>query len=133
MNPIRNSQASHSCRDKIFVFCWSHLYIYNGSNNKRESPTNKSKTRSFLLECGGKIVEACCNKFYSTVENYGYKYKTLPRRTDFKTTPLFCLSYTDVLMKQRRCFKEVPAKHQRDGGKRVDCRRLFKRDIFCYY
>ena len=32
------------------------------------------------------------------------------RRTRFKTTPLFCLSYTDVLMKQRRCFKEVPAK-----------------------
>ena len=36
-----------------------------------------------------------------------------PRRTDFKTTALFCLSYTDVLMKQRRCFKLVPAKHQR--------------------
>ena len=55
-----------------------------------------------------------------------------PRRTDLETTPLFCLSYTDVLMKQRRCFKEVPAKHQRGGGKRVDCRRLFKRDIFCW-
>ena len=25
----------------------------------------------------------------------------------------FCLSYTDVLMKQRRCFKLVPAKHRR--------------------
>ena len=50
-----------------------------------------------------------------------------PRRTDFKTTALFCSSYTDVLMKQRRCFKLVPAKHQRGAGKRVDCRRLFKR------
>ena len=54
------------------------------------------------------------------------------RRTRFKTTPLFCLSYTDVLMKQRRCFKEVPAKHQRGGTKRVDCRRQFKRNIFCW-
>ena len=53
------------------------------------------------------------------------------RRTRFKTTPLFCLSYTDVFTKQRRCFKEVPAKQQRGGTKRVLCRRQFKRDIFC--
>jgi hypothetical protein len=32
-------------------------------------------------------------------------------------------------MKQRRCFKLVPAKHQRGGGKRVDCRRQFKKGV----
>jgi len=30
----------------------------------------------------------------------------LRQRTRLETTPLFCSSYTDVLMKQRRCFKE---------------------------
>ena len=54
-------------------------------------------------------------------------------RTRFKTTPMFCHSYTDVLMKQRRCFKEAAAKHQRGGGKRVVCRHQFKRGCRGYY
>ena len=36
--------------------------------------------------------------------------------TRFKTTPMFCHSYTDVLMKQRRCFKEAAAKGWIAGG-----------------
>ena len=47
----------------------------------------------------------------------------LCRRTDLETTPLFWHSYTDVLMKQRRCFKLPAAKHKRGGGKAWFCRR----------
>jgi len=50
-------------------------------------------------------------------------------RTRFKTTPMFCHSYTDVLMKQRRFLKEAAAKHGFAAGKRVDCRRLFKKGV----
>ncbi len=40
------------------------------------------------------------------------------RRTRFKTTPLSCLSYTDVLMKQRRCFK-LPSAKGADKGEGI--------------
>ena len=53
----------------------------------------------------------------------------LLRRTRFETTALFCHSYTDVLMKERCCFKEAAAKHGFAVGKRMDCRRQFKKGV----
>ena len=34
---VKTSSFSINAGGKIFVCCWSHLYIYSGSNNKRES------------------------------------------------------------------------------------------------
>ena len=69
----KKSQSSHSDHNKILV-CWLEPPIYimapttNENRQQTSFPTNKSETRKFLLECGGKVVGACCNKCYSTVE-----------------------------------------------------------------